>query len=359
MKSGRKKIKITHVYMDLDSAAYVGACLAEKRAYIFRNKVTGETSQEFSSASKAKGFITQLEGFEDEDDDDEFKPENWERETIIKHQPESIAIKFVKNEIDRWVKAAKKATGNNDVIIKGYLTSSGIKTKDIKGIENRYQHNRYIDEENWIPAPKPKHLKACRNYILNSYDWVKMSPKGIEADAVVIFMAEKRGYNACILSKDKDLKQAVNTNFMDMNTLSKDNIPKVEKLDEVGYLEVIEKVKAKEYKGTGFKLLCMQTMAGDPSDGYHGINLVGGATAIELLGDCKTVNDCCEALVSFYKETFKDGHSYTSWDKQEKTLTWKEMLIQHMTLAYQERGPKDTVTPIERFFNNEDPIFRY
>ena len=220
------KSKITHAYLDLDSVAYVGACIAQKMAYKFINKVSGESSEEFSSANEAKAWIEEQVDFYNE------KPDDWERISIVKDKPESDAIKFVEQELKNWIKSIKDLTKNPDIILKGYLTSSGLKDKDKGGLEDRYQFNRYEDTENWIPKEKPTHLKACRNHLLTVYDWVKMSPKGIEADAIVVYQAEKRGKTAVICSKDKDLKQVMNSHFIDMNDKPKKRILKF--IDQTG-----------------------------------------------------------------------------------------------------------------------------
>lgn len=341
---------IDYAYIDLDSVAYVGACIAQKSNYQFTHK-DGEKSKKFKSAADAKYWL------EAESDLGFIDPSEWTRETIVVEQDESVAIKATEYELNNWIKSIKDLTKNNSIILKGFLTSSGIKTKDIEGLEDRYQFNRYKDRETWTPMDKPKHLKACREYLLRTKDWVKMSPKGIEADAVVVYFAEKKGQRAVIASKDKDLKQAMGTFFIDMNKDKK--FRELELIDPLGYLEIIEKPRTKELKGGGFKLLCAQTVTGDASDGYKGLNKFGLMAAYNLLNDCKSIEECCKALVDLYEERFPEGHEYTSWDGKPQQRTAKELLEQHMQLAYHERGAKDTSNPIARYMLKENPIFEY
>lgn len=347
---------ITVAYLDLDSVAYVGASIAAKLNYVWVHKDGIQKSEVFKKAEDAKVW------YEGKVDFEEIIPEEWTRETIVREEPVEFAIKGVENELNSWIRTARKLSGNKDIILKSYLTSSGLKNKDIKGLEDRYQFNRYDvkaeDYEGWVPKPKPKHLKACREYLLNTYDWTKLSAKGIEADAPVIYFSERKGKSALMMSKDKDLKQVMNTYYVDMNLAEKHRELKLS--TELGYIELVEDRKGvKSGKGDGFKLLCFQLCVGDTSDGYKGLKGFGPVSGFELLDPCKTVEECCEAIVNLYKDKFPDGHEYKSWDGVITKRTWQELLIQHCQLAYHERGPKDKSNPMERYINGEDPIFRY
>ena len=210
-----------YAYLDLDGVAYIGACIAEKTAYIWKTKEGVEPEQEspeFPKAKEAKQWYEERVGFE------EINPEEWERHSIPKIQDISVALKGVDLELKKWMKSCQDLFGK-DLIFKGFLTSSGIKNKDIHDLQDRYQHTRFVnhkeakgsDYENWEEKPKPMYLSECRNHLLNTYDWVTMSPPKIEADAIVVGLAERKGENAVIGLKDKDLKQIMGSNYIDMN----------------------------------------------------------------------------------------------------------------------------------------------
>lgn len=338
-------------YLDLDSVAYLGACIAQKKGYKWVNKETSEETEVFKSAKDAKVWMEGEIAFAETD------PDEWKRETVEFLLSEEEAIKFTERELKSWVSTAKSLTKNPDIKVKGFLTSSGKKNKDINGLEDRYQFNRYKDTENWIPIDKPKHLKACREYLLRCYDWIKLSPVGFEADALVIYFAEKHGPNTVIMSKDKDLVQAMNTNFIDMNKIPK--FRKLIKLDEVGNVELVDTNSGPDIKGNGFKFLCCQIIRGDRSDGYLGLKGIGPVAAFEIINTCETIEDCCKALVSLYEERFPNGYEYTSWDNKPQQRTAHELLKQHCQLAYQERGKSDKTNPISRYLAGKDPIRRY
>ena len=342
-------MKIKYAFLDLDSVAYIGACIAQKTRYKWVNSDTDEESEVFKCAKDAKVWMEGETFFGSITEQNQ-----WQRQSIVETLPEQDALHLTVKELANWVAATKRLTDNPDIILKGYLTKSGLKTKDIPGLERRYQQNRYADIENWIPSPKPTHLTACRNHLLNLYGWIKLAPDGFEADAVVITLAEKKGKEAVIVSKDKDLRQAMGTYLIDMNPDAK--FLKLEYLDPFGEI-VLDKGKSHtKLVGSGFKFLCAQAVMGDPSDGYLSLKKFGAVSAYNLLVDCATYEECLEALVRLYNERFPEGYTYTSWDKQTITVTANKLLVQHFQLAYQERGISDMSNPIKRYLEGL-PIF--
>lgn len=271
--------------------------------------------------------------------------------------PIETAIKGVEGELKKWMNAARKHFDVNTGF-KGYLTSSGRKNKDTDGIQDRYQFNRYLSKHpDWESKPKPKYLSEMRSYLISSYDWIKMSPKGVEADACVVYFAEKAGLNGCVQFKDKDLRQAGGTNILEMNGAP--NTWELETTTQLGELSLSYNAKGeKVVKGSGFKLVCFQTLVGDTSDGYKGVKGFGKVAGYELFHELETVEDCCDELVHYYENKFPEGLEYKDWQGNAQHRSARELLVQHMKMAYHERGPKDKVTPIERFFAKENPIFK-
>jgi hypothetical protein len=345
---------IEYAVEDLDSCAYLAASVANKVIYQWEHIETKELSPEFLSAQKAKDWIATEEGFEG------LNPKEWKRNKREVDLGLPHALKALDNEMKSWGRTAIALTGNHNIKRLGYLTRSGLKDKDKKGLPKRYQHNRYdkkgLDYDDWVPKPRPKHLKACREHILTYYDYVKLSPEGIEADALCVMMAEKYGKKAVLMSKDKDLKQATLVNYIDMNP--KERYRKMIFINELGHVDLVEvRPKDFEVQGTGFKLFCAQTCKGDPSDGYSGIHLYGDKKAFNLLDGCDSIEGCCEEMVSLYKTSYPEGFSYKSWDGVEMKLTWQEALAQHSLLAYHERGSKDVGTPLTRYLEGKQIIY--
>jgi hypothetical protein len=345
-----------YAYLDLDAVAYAGACSAEKTFYKWKKKDGSEPdSNPFQRASEAKGWMDMQLGFDFITDVTE-----WERVTYKEPLTLKVATDKVDDKIKEWQKSIRELF-DEDAIFKGYLTCSGPKNKDIKGLEHRYQHNRYLENNDfprvWTPQAKPSFLSGCREYLLTAYDWVKMSPAGVEADACVILEAERKGYDGCLGFVDKDLRQAMRTCIVEMNAKPIDR--KLEKTSELGDLRIkFSKAGVKMVEGEGFKLVCFQTVVGDGADGYKGVKGVGAMAGYNLLKDCLTVLECCEILVAFYSNKFPDGIIYDSWDGVNIHKSAKELLVQHQRLAYHERGSKDLETPIERYIEGAGNVIK-
>jgi hypothetical protein len=353
-----------YAYLDLDGVAYIGACIAEKSAYIWRTKkgvTPSQESQEFPKAKEAKQWHEDRVGFE------EIDPTEWERHTVPKIQDLSVALKGVDLELNKWMKSCQDLF-DKDVIFKGYLTCSGVKNKDIHDLQHRYQHTRFAnykeaegkDYEFWETKNKPMYLSECRNHLITTYDWIKMSPPEVEADAIVIGMAERKGHDAVVGLKDKDLMQVMGSHYINMNDQpAKRKLVKTTTLGELTLKKNAKGVKSLE--GNGFKLIAAQTPQGDTSDGYKGIPRFGAVDAHTLFNEAENIEECCQLLEELYQGKFPEGIEYPAWQDDSKTVkrTWKELLVQHMRLAYHERGSKDVLTPIERYFHGETPQYTH
>ena len=318
------------LYIDSDPIAYHGACGVEKTTYNFVNKLSGDETQMFPDARTAKHWlkdqceVAEILGTS-------FDPDEWERMSHKEVRSEGEAIKATKSTLNSWLKYAK------GIPFKGYLTERGVtKTKDVEGLEDRYQGKR--------GTIVPVHLEACRDYLLSCPEF-HLLKGGFEADAACISGAEKRGKKGMLLSIDKDLRQAEGTYCMDMTYLkTKTKAPMIfysgdDGVGEIWHCPIKSKPKLKKLTGVGFKFLCYQAMAGDTSDGYYGLKGVGQETVLNLLADCRTHKECLDAMYRFYEA--RGDVTYQSWDGQTVTKTPLELMHQHLWLAYQERSPSD------------------
>lgn len=343
-------VQITHAFFDLDSVPHLAASVAEKDEYQWVKNDKTEQSIIFKKADlAAQWFERQSEfGFINGDE--------WTRDKLVNLQDESVALKAVERDIKSWKDAAINLTGNSGIIFRGFISASGRKSKDLDHLEDRYQYNRYDCRETWIPQAKKTHHQASRDHLLSTCDWVRLGPKHIEADALAIYFAERRGMSALIGLKDKDLKQAYGTNFINMNEHPRKRI--LETTTVLGDVWVKEMAqKRKELDGHGFKFIMGQTMVGDVSDGYKGLYRYGPVKAVELLDKCETVNECIQATLDVYRKKYPKGHTYKDWNHVEQHVSADELASQHCQLAYHERGPKDLTNPIDRFLKHQPAIF--
>ncbi|XAO54269.1 exonuclease [Yersinia phage vB_YenM_P778] len=322
---------VTHAFIDSDTIAYEAAFAVEKSRYQYTNTETLEKTVTFASAADGKQWLKQ-QAETAEILCVEFNPDVWARETIKVLGTEEEAVKASDHALKGWLKHVKGLEW------KGYFTERDVlKSKDIKGLEKRYQGNRE-------KVRSPKFLVPCREHLLSKPEF-SMVKGGFEADAIVIAKAEKGGKTACLMSLDKDLRQAENTYVIDRSyeppmILIADN-----NAGGVWECPIKSKPAKKEYKytGVGAKWLCFQAVAGDNADGYGGVKGVGAKAVLQVLAPCVTHKDCAEAI---YKEFYEPRgvFKYESWDGQLMELSPAEMMEQHFNLAYQERSPTDCWT---------------
>lgn len=323
---------VKFAYIDSDPLAYAGAFAVQKAKYQYTNTKTGEKSILFENAKQGKLWLSHQQEQAELFAFEEFIPGDWEREKVVALGTEEEARKATDLALKGYLKFVHGCEW------KGFLTERGVKkTKDIPGLEKRYQGNR-------DKLVTPVHHIICREHLL-SKDEMKIVKGGFEADAIVIASAEKKGKTGCLVSLDKDLRQAEGTYILDMSYE-----PPLILFTEVGNvggvwqcpLKSNEKKRSYKYTGVGFKWLCYQAVAGDQADHYGGIKGVGSKTVLEVLEGCETYHQCLDAIYALYEANGQ--FEYESWDGQKVSLTPAEMMLQHFNLAYQERSPTDSFT---------------
>ena len=339
---------IDKAYIDCDPIAYAGACAVEKASYTWEKNDGSEKSETFKTAKEAKDYkeLGELQG---EDFDNE-----WTRHVGVRYGTEKEAEEGCDGVVKDYVNTAKILAKNVDIEPTGYFTSSDApKTKDIKGLEHRYQGNR-------DPSKKPKLLKHCREYLMKKYPWMIMAQVGFEADTHIVALCEKHGDSAVGLFIDKDLAQMEEGQFIDMKRPK--GLRVITKSTEIGALWVETNARGVEsIKGHGFMWLVFQAVVGDPADGYYGFSGLGQKTVYPLLKDCDSKRACVQAMYDVYLTKLTKGvlskkakelgakpipnHiCYLSWDGKRVKLNARDLLQQHLFLAYQERGATDEIS---------------
>lgn len=351
-------------FVDGDPIAYAGAASAEKPVYIWKQYQDGEDeaiaeSPPFFKAAEAKQWI-ETECWEETPEE-----AGWVRETEVQVKELSDAIDATKEVLKDYQKTMEKFCREGKTPKKvAYMTPSGLKTKDVKGLEDQYQFNR-------IGKIKPVHLKAVREW-LRTLPTFKMAKKGWEADTHVVGRAEMSGEDGCTLSIDKDISQGEGCWHINMNPAS--HLRKCKFSEGIGSLWDEPNAKGKSNtKGDGFMFLVYQAVVGDTSDGYKGLQGVGDKAALKALQHCKTKVECIQEIEKLYIKKAKKGYlckkliesnkkileaehesitplieepiagkfKYLSWDGEVHVKTVHELMQQHFDLAYQERSPTD------------------
>lgn len=347
----KKPLKPYKFFIDSDPVAYAGAASAQSPVYTWiqydSNGTEIQRSEGFYKAVDAKAWIGS-ECWEDEPEDD-----GWIREVTTEYKTLQDAYDATDEVMKDYKRTANKfCRKGKDPVLAGWLTPSGLKDKDIKGLEDQYQFNR-------IGKERPRYLKECRSYLLSAYPWIKMARQGFEADTHVVGRAESAGDDGCTMSIDKDIAQAQQT--WNINMYDGFNDRKCKYAEDLGELWQQLTIRGKsKTKGDGFMFLCYQALVGDVSDGYKGLMGVGDKAALKALLPCTTKIECVQALEKLYKQKAKKGYlckklkefpddfepieglfQYMSWDDEPQTRTVHEMMQQHFSLAYQERSPYD------------------
>ena len=314
----KRKYKPTKAFIDLDPLIYAAGFSAQKTRYYFteHGKIV---SGLLNSAKEAKTWLEDNEelGFDTED---------LIRESTIETLSEDFAIKKFKEILKQYKKLAGKSVKDFRLFLTG--SGHGDKVKVYKDTEHKYQYNR----DN---LPKPKHFKAIREYA-ETLDEVTISKNGFEADNLLVSLTERAGEDGVVLSIDKDMAQLEGSWFIHVDKQYKG---KPLWCDPIGHLEYVpEKAKC---IGSGFMFLCYQAIAGDNSDGYHGIRNFGPSKAYTLLSELTSKEEMVETLYELYLKTYGEEYTYTDWQGNEQTKDPYEMMNMHFRLAYMERSPKD------------------
>ncbi len=198
-------------------------------------------------------------------------------------------------------------------------------------------------------SQKPPNLDLVQNYVIDKQGGIAIS--GIEADdALNGYMYEshlhykRTGYHKYIgVSIDKD-SRSFNSLIFDF-TKSGDTwkYPDLLLVDGLGELYLNDKGAV---KGDGYLHFMHQMCAGDDCDNYHmskymGISF-GPKASYNLLKDCKTVKEACEAVVAQYYRIFPDNVvSFKSWSGKTITMTTYEWLNTMFQLVYMLKSRDD------------------
>lgn len=132
-------------------------------------------------------------------------------------------------------------------------------------------------KENRKESRKPLGYSELIAYARANYDTI--TPEGIEADDLVVYMKTKdpEDYILCAIDKDV-LYQTVGTHY----NYGKD-----------------EEVTVDEYEATWYAYY--QTLTGDTTDGYKGAKGIGAKKAEKILADCETEYEMWQAVVEAYE----------------------------------------------------------
>ena len=168
----------------------------------------------------------------------------------------------------------------------GYLTGVGNFRHDVAETLP-YKGNR--------KQPKPWHYENIRNYLRFKYNASVVD--GIEADDILAIRATDLGSDACIVSRDKDLRMVPCWHY----SYAVSNQPEkpLEFISGLGYLNLSAKKKC---SGGGLKWFYAQMIIGDRTDNIPGLPKGGDVLAYRTLKDLETEIEMYKAVRHLYFE---------------------------------------------------------
>ena len=185
----------------------------------------------------------------------------WDLHTWTSYSDERDIMQIIESRLEHYTKIVEE---KHDIVMcfSSYPTFR-------HGIFPDYKLNR-------INKPKPYGLKWAINNVKKQYDSVFYD--NLEGDDVLGLCATNGKYkDPIIVSVDKDLRT------IPCKLLADDD------------LELVTRKKAD-------RQWMIQSLSGDPTDNYKGLDKVGVVTADKIIGDAKTTEDMWNKVVAAYEK---------------------------------------------------------
>lgn len=192
--------------------------------------------------------------------------------------------------------------------------------------ENNFRYRIYPEYKANRVAPKPRHLKDLKNYLVEKYN--AQVSDGCEADDLLGIAQDKWGshnlgidftennstiYSTIICSIDKDLRMIPGWHYSF-------------EINGKGWTRPMEKVFVEEFEG--LKHFYTQCLIGDPTDNIKGVAGIGKVKAAKILEGIEAERELFDAVDSQYssREEFEmNARCLWIWQKLNDDVTerWK------------------------------------
>ena len=316
-------MKQTVLIIDGDLTAYQAAAVVEKKTVNVIHKKS-QRSKVFKTRTEFKQFL--------KDTGKEYKEGAYEFVDIQEAAPLSHACKIVKNMVVALT-AKLKAT-----MTEVWIGDNASNFRNFLELPEKYKGNR--DD-----MLRPLLLKETKKYLTDNNQGGVI--EGIEADDHVIirfFELEEQGHKPIVVTKDKDARGCVGIRLCNPDV---EGMPVVDVV-AFGSIEIIKTAKSQKVVAYGLHNYCWQMIVGDSSDNYGPSDLhkkkYGDVSAVKLLNKCKNVDELFQAVEDKYKEWFPEPLTYTTWDGEEVTKDYKQILELYHSCVYMKRKKDDPTT---------------
>lgn len=311
--------KQTIALFDFDIIAYRAAAAAEKRSVKITYKSSGN-SREFKTRTEFKKFLK-----EKNLDYDESK---FIVEDVQRPEPVENACQIVKMQVYN-IKRQIKAD-----YTEGFVGTGDNNFRLQLDLPELYKGNR---EE----SLRPLLLDDAKKYVLSKFPGEKVA--GIESDDMLVIRSHEflaAGHKPVVITLDKDQWGCVGTSYYDW---TKEDA-KVIDVPAFGYVEHIK--EKNKTVGLGLNFYCFQMLFGDSADNYFPSDLhgkrFGEISAVNLLKDCKNVNELFTVVEKQYKEWFPNPITYKTQTGSIVTKDYKDILELYHSACYMLRYRNDT-----------------
>lgn len=313
--------KLRIALFDFDITAYRSSAVVDKRTVEVLNKSNGNTKN-FATRTDFKKFL-ENRGFE-------FDESKYEFKDVLTPEPMENAFQVAKkqvNKIKQEIQALKA---------EGY---TGGKTNFRLNLDLPVVYKG--QREDMI---RPTWLYETKEYLHNKFPGKVI--EGVEADDYLVIRSHELialGHDPVIVTLDKDSKGCVGTSYYDWTQED----AKIVRVPKFGYVEITKTASGKSEKvdGTGLQFLMYQILQGDDVDNYHPRDIHGGrfgaGKAVNLMQECKTVDDIFQATEDQFKKWFPTPKTYKRFDGKEITKDYREILNMYFHCAYMRRTMDD------------------
>ncbi len=204
---------------------------------------------------------------------------------------------------------------------------------------------------------RPLLLEEVRTYAENILGAIHV--RSIEADDFINFYGweshlhykktKKHKYILVSLDKDNLGYESLLFNYQRTSDKKAYKYPYPRLIEGLGSLHIDESGTVDKVRGEGHIFRCLQLLIGDSTDHFsptRGLGVsFGEKSAYDLLKDCTTLKEACEAVVKQYYSWFPSGKvSFTSWTGEYVTMKVYQWMNTIYTCLYMLKSRDDTTT---------------
>lgn len=302
----------TIAILDADIIAFRCAAANETRSVKATHKITGQVI----NCPHRTALKEQIK--------DVFEIDEFDIEDL--RTPDDIT--FAYNAMNTCIKAFKQSCGASAVEL--YISGKD-NFRDNLPLPTKYKSNR--------TAAKPVLLQECRQWLIDKKKAVVVN--GREVDDILAqrcYEGLKQGIKTIAVTNDGDQNGVAGY----MYNWTKMNEPKLIK----GLGEIWLNDKRNDFDGHGRKFFYAQWLYGDWNvDRFKPSELSGkkfGVVAMyDILANCKTDNECVQAVYDQYVEWYPKPVTYKAWDGKEHTKDVIEIMDMYAACAHMMRFEND------------------